>query len=147
MTSKQPPLTSNDTEAYRNSTTPPQNHASTLSGSSLRDNPAGSTRCFVSSSALDIITNPQDFHAHPTVLQSSWADLKAQRGQPITHDRMDRLHPAYVILPDRAALLLPTPDLDATPHSPAQMARVIRKVKAIARAKNYHLGPYGGDAA
>lgn len=97
--------------------------------------------------AREIITNPQDFHAHPAVLQSSWAELKAGRGHPITPDRMDRLHPAYGILPARAALLLPPPDLDAAPHSPSQMARVIHKVKTIARAKNYHLGHYGGDAA
>ena len=66
--------------------------------------------------AREVITNPQDFHAHPAVLQSSWAELKAQRGQPITPDRMERLNPAYGILPARPTLLLPAP-YDALPIS------------------------------
>lgn len=65
-------------------------------------------------SPREVITNPQDFHAHPAVLQDSWAELKAQRGQPITPDRMERLHPAYGILPARPTLLLPSP-YDALP--------------------------------
>ena len=103
--------------------------------------------------AREIITNPQAFHAPPAVLQSSWAELKAQRGQPITPDRMDRLHPAYGILPARPTLLLPAP-YDALPinsdirreHEAHFVRNAVIAAGHIPSSRN-QFGPYGGDAA
>jgi hypothetical protein len=99
--------------------------------------------------ARDIITNPQFYHHVPAVLQASWAEIKAQRGQPITPDRMNRLHPNYGILPVHAPLCLPAPlPVDAM-LTPVWMARVreIKTARGITASPETRFGPYGGDAA
>lgn len=99
----------------------------------------------------EIITNPQSYHHAPAVLQSSWASLKAQRGQPITPDRMDRLHPAYGIIHARPMLHLPAYAPQEAAYSPARMARISAATRRIAQESGYPIAacglPSGGNVA
>jgi hypothetical protein len=85
--------------------------------------------------ALHIVTNPDQFHTVPAVLQSAWAELKAARGQTVNLDRMGE--PAYLIAPP------PAPEPTRIGMKPETLIRLHNR----ARLLNWLRGPNGGDAA
>lgn len=75
--------------------------------------------------ARHIVTHPQIYASHPSVLAINWEKLKNARGQTVDYDRIGA--PAYLIVtPDRAS---------------AQVIRIRAKVRGYAQTKGYDLPP------
>lgn len=102
---------------------------------------------------IEIVTNPHAHQNTPAVLQSSWAELKAARGDPITPERMARLHPNYGIIAERSPVEAPARPPHESAHSPERMARTEKAVRKIAISRGYPtrgydpFSPTGGNAA
>jgi hypothetical protein len=77
------------------------------------------------SSALDVVANPAAYCSVPVVYASSWAILKAGRGQMVDFDRLGRS--AHLIAPDTSN------------DGSVLRARVRSQVHRVARAKGYSL--------
>ena len=75
--------------------------------------------------ARHIVTHPQIYASHPSVLAINWEKLKNARGQTVDFDRIGA--PAYLIVdPDSAS---------------AQVIRIQAKVRDYAQTKGYDLPP------
>jgi hypothetical protein len=77
--------------------------------------------------AKHVVTHPQLYASHPSVLAINWERLKNARGQTVDNDRIGA--PAYLITPA------------CIDGADAQFARIRSKVRTIARDKGYDLPP------
>ncbi|QPM89359.1 hypothetical protein [Pseudooceanicola algae] len=93
---------------------------------------------------------PEIFAASPTAMLALWARAKADRGQPITLDRMQRLirnQPSTGFGQARSlGQSLPDQPPAALQAERARIERLVADVCARRRAANSQ-GPTGGDAA